>query len=50
MFGADDLLLILYHSFRHPQDFNLGSSGFLALLLDDGVVTKDRIRTVFGIY
>jgi hypothetical protein len=49
MFRAEDLLRILDHSLRHPRDFDLGSSGFMALLMDDGVVTKEKIRTVFGI-
>jgi hypothetical protein len=28
---------------------DLGTSGFMALLTGDGVVTKERIRTVFGV-
>ena len=49
MFRVEDLLRILDHSLRYPKEFDLGSSGFMALLMDDGVVTKERIRTVFGV-
>ncbi len=49
MFRAEDLLWILDHSLRHPKDFELGSSGFMALLMDDGVLTKERIRSVLGV-
>jgi hypothetical protein len=49
MFRADDLLLILDRRFRQPEEFDLGSSGFMGLLMEDGVVSKESINECFGL-